>query len=235
MTKYFAALLLTLVSHYTLAVGQGDIAPSWTGTDLITGETVTFPDVLNGKPAVVLFWATWCPYCKAFMPRAAEIQAQYAEQGVQIISLNHKERGYGDAAAYARSLGFPLIAIADADSIGDAWGIDFIPGLMVIAADGTVAYRRRSTSLPAGQKVSQMWAAEVRASLDKLLRSNAADSIAGGKIAEDMDQRGCIAARGEAWCERTQRCENAAELAASRDFTNTRAAFKAYCDSAAER
>jgi thiol-disulfide isomerase/thioredoxin len=169
MKRYLAAALLMLVASQTLAVNQGDVAPAWRGKDLITGDTVVFPEVLDGKPAVILFWATWCPYCKAFMPRAAEIQAEYAEAGVKIIGLNHKERGFGDAGAYAKSLGFPMIAIADADASGDAWAIDFIPGLLVVDGDGNIAYRRRSTNLPAGGKVSQLWAGEVRAVLDKLI------------------------------------------------------------------
>ena len=169
MKNFVISVLMALVASAAFAVDQGDVAPAWSGTDLISGDTVEFPAVLEGKPAVILFWATWCPYCKAFMPRAAEIQAEYADSGVQIISLNHKERGYGDAAAYAKSLGFPLIAIADADAIGDAWRIDFIPGLLVVDGDGNIAYRRRSTNLPAGKKISEIWANEVRAVLDELL------------------------------------------------------------------
>lgn len=170
MKHFLSALILTLATSYAFAVNQGDVAPPWSGTDLITGKTVEFPEVLNGKPAVILFWATWCPYCKAFMPRAAEIQAEYAEAGVQIIGLNHKERGYGDPAAYAKSLGFPMVAIADADSIGDAWSIDFIPGLLIVDGGGNIVYRRRSTNLPAGRKVSELWAGEVRAVLDQMLK-----------------------------------------------------------------
>ncbi|MDA8961999.1 TlpA family protein disulfide reductase [Congregibacter sp.] len=169
MKRLLTAALLVLSVTPVFAVNQGDVAPPWSGKDLITGDIVAFPEVLNGKPAVILFWATWCPYCKAFMPRAAEIQSEYAEAGVKIIGLNHKERGYGDAEAYAKSLGFPLVAIADADAIGDAWAIDFIPGLLVVDGEGKIAYRRRSTNMPAGQKVSQIWASEVRAVLDELL------------------------------------------------------------------
>lgn len=169
MKNFLTAALLMLITSSAFAVNQGDVAPPWSGTDLITGQTVSFPEVLDGKPAVILFWATWCPYCKAFMPRAAEIQAEYEDAGVQIIGLNHKERGYGDPAAYAKSLGFPMVAIANADAIGDAWSIDFIPGLLIVDGEGNVVYRRRSTDLPAGKKVSEIWASELRAVLDKML------------------------------------------------------------------
>ena len=45
---------------------------------------------------------------------------------------------------------------------------EFIPGLMVIAADGTVAYRRAWTDLPAGERVASFWSRQVRRALDEL-------------------------------------------------------------------
>lgn len=148
---------------------MGDTAPAWSGVDLISGEPVEFPAVLEEKPALVLFWATWCPYCKAFMPYAKQIQADYADRGLKVVTFNHKERGAGDPAAYAKSLGFPMVAVADADSIGDAYDVDFIPGLMVVDGNAKIVYRRKSTDLPAGKTVGELWDGEVRAALDELL------------------------------------------------------------------
>ncbi len=165
-----AACLVLPLALPALAVVPGDIAPPWSGVDLISEQEYSFPEVLDDKPAVLIFWATWCPYCKAFMPYAEKIQRDYAEQGVQIITFNTKERGRGDPEAYARSLGYPLIAIGEADAIGDDYDIPFIPGLLVVDGDGVIAYRRRSTNLPAGRTVSQQWDAEVRAVLDELTR-----------------------------------------------------------------
>ena len=171
-----AAIVLAFTLAVTTApavaadrLDEGDTAPAWTGVDLISGDTVEFPAVLDDRPALILFWATWCPYCKAFMPYAEGIQADYADRGLQVVTFNHKERGAGDAAAYAKSLGFPMIAIADADSIGDLYDVDFIPGLMVVDGDAKIVYRRKSTNLPAGKTVAEQWDSEVRAVLDGLL------------------------------------------------------------------
>ena len=71
MKNFVISVLMALVASAASAVDQGDVAPAWSGSDLISGDTVEFPAVLKGKPAVILFWATWCPYCKEFMPRAA--------------------------------------------------------------------------------------------------------------------------------------------------------------------
>ena len=153
-----------------VAVDKGDVAPGWVGVELTDGQAVEFPAVLAGKPAVLVFWATWCPYCKAFMPFAKDIQKDYASWGVKIVTFNAKERGKGDPKAYVESLGFPMVAIADADSIAEAYDVKFIPGLMVTDGDGLVTYRRGWTDLPAGSKVAAFWDGEVRAALDQLLK-----------------------------------------------------------------
>ncbi len=167
--KSICALLLVMLATPLFAVGPGDTAPSFTGTDIATQSQIEFPEVLGGKPAVLVFWATWCPYCKAFMPYVKGIEADYREQGVQIITFNTKERGRGDPAAYVASLDFPFIAIEAADAIGDSYDIPFIPGLLVVDGDGEVVYRRRSTDLPAGRTVSQQWDIEVREVLNELV------------------------------------------------------------------
>lgn len=168
-TRLLAALWLCLFTASVTGVDFGDKAPAWSGIDLLNGAQVEFPAVLADKPAVLLFWATWCPYCKAFMPYVREIQAEYAAHGVQIISFNALERGIGDPKAYVESLGFPLIAIADADRIAEDYDVRFIPGLLITDAEGTIVYRRKSTDLPAGKTVSEQWADELRAVLDILV------------------------------------------------------------------
>ncbi|QDV72214.1 TlpA disulfide reductase family protein [Botrimarina mediterranea] len=43
------------------------------------------------KVYVVEFWATWCPPCVASMPHLAELQKQYADKGVTIISVSDED------------------------------------------------------------------------------------------------------------------------------------------------
>ena len=168
-TKLIAIILLCSLTTLALGVTKGDEAPPWTGTDLVDGSLVEFPTILNDRPAVLVFWATWCPYCKAFMPYVKKIQSDYAQYGVQIVSFNAKERGIGDPKAYVETLEFPIVAIAEADGIAERYNIQFIPGLMVVRGDGVIAYRRKSTDLPAGKTVSQQWDEEVRGVLDGLV------------------------------------------------------------------
>ena len=151
------------------AVDKGDPAPAWQARDF-AGHAVSFPAVAEGKPTVVVFWATWCPYCRAFMPYLKNIQADYAKHGVKVVAINAKEDGRGDPKAYVQALGFTPIAVADGDEIAKAYGIQYIPGLLIVDGKGMVAYRRPWTDLPAGQTVAELWDAQVRTALDGLVR-----------------------------------------------------------------
>lgn len=162
------ALALLAWTAAAWAVEAGDPAPAWIGND-VHGEPVTFPAVAGGKPAVVVFWATWCPYCKAFMPYLEAIQRDYAADGVQIIAINALERGIGDPEAYLEGLGFPVLGILEGDDIAVAYDVQFIPGLMVVDGAGLVSYRRASTDLPPGRTLAEFWAREVREALDLAL------------------------------------------------------------------
>ncbi len=158
------------------SVATGSEAPPWSGSDLLTGSRIDFPDVLDGKPAVMLFWATWCPYCKVFMPYAKKIQDDYLAYGVQTLSFNAKERGEGNPKAYIESLDFPHVSIADADAIAAKYDVKFVPGLMVVNGAGRVIYRRGWTELPPGESVAQQWDSEVRKALDTELGLAASNS-----------------------------------------------------------
>jgi thiol-disulfide isomerase/thioredoxin len=167
-----AALCALLVfSSLASAVEAGDVAPRWRGTDY-EGRTVEFPAVTNGKPALLVFWATWCPYCKVFMPYVKRIAQDYAEHGVQVIAINAKEdaRGNpGNPRTYFEELDFSPIAILDGDAIAADYGIQYIPGVLIVDGEGRIAWRRPSTDLPAGRAVAELWDGMVRAELDKVL------------------------------------------------------------------
>ena len=150
------------------ALDAGDRAPSWTATTF-AGDTVRFPELLDGKPTVVVFWATWCSYCRAFMPYLRGIHATYGAERINILTINAKEDGTGDPAAYVADLGFPTIAVRDGDPIAAAYDVEYIPGLMIVDGDGMVAYRRAWTELPAGETVANLWSVQLRLALDSLL------------------------------------------------------------------
>lgn len=151
-------------------LGQGDPAPPFRATTF-DGSAVQFPELLDGKPTVVVFWATWCSYCRAFMPELRAIHDDYGAERINILTINAHEEGSEDPAAYIADLGFPTIAVRDGDAIAAAYDVEYIPGLMIVGSDGIIAYRRAWTDLPAGPIVANAWAIQLRMNLDRLLAS----------------------------------------------------------------
>jgi hypothetical protein len=84
---------------------------------------------------------------------------------------NAKEDGREDPRTYLRGLGFAPIAVANGDAIAAAYGVQYIPGLLIVDGAGRIAYRRPWTDLPAGRTVAELWDQQVRTALNALIRS----------------------------------------------------------------
>lgn len=161
----FVALCLL---NPTFAADSGDPSLAWTGTDF-SGAEVVFPQVLQGKPTVLVFWATWCPYCQALMPYLGEIQKEYGEGKINILAIDVFEDGEMDPAVYVKELGFPMITVANGEPIAEMYSVFGTPGLMILDGDGNRVWKRESTDLPAGKTVAEFWAGQIRTQLDLLL------------------------------------------------------------------
>lgn len=157
------AVSLTTVSAD--AAVEGDSAPDWSLRS-INNTYVSFPRVADGKPAIILFWATWCPYCRALMPQLEQIRNEYEARGVKVLAINIKEDG--DAAAFAAEHDFDFVYLLNGDAIAERYFVRFTPGLFIVDGNGKVVFRRKPTEMPPGSKVAEYWAGRVRTELEAL-------------------------------------------------------------------
>jgi thiol-disulfide isomerase/thioredoxin len=63
----------------------GTDAPDVTLEDL-DGNEVRLMDVVDGRPALIEFWASWCEQCEALQPTLDEVQTRFGDQ-VQIVAV----------------------------------------------------------------------------------------------------------------------------------------------------
>ncbi len=166
-------LLLVSVTPAVPAVEAGDKAPAWRGTDL-AGHVVNFPGTSGEQTTVLVFWATWCNYCRAFMPYLATIQQEYGDRQVSVLAVNAKEdadaEGAEDPRTYMGRNDYGLVAVLNGDAIARAYDVEYIPGLFVVDANGMIIYRRGWTELPAGREVAKLWDEQVRSTLDAIFK-----------------------------------------------------------------
>ena len=143
-------------------------APAWT-LETDDGDEVSFPQDMQGEAGILLFWATWCPYCKAVMPYLDKIVDDYAEHGVEVFAIDFKDDG--DPVAVMAELGYDFVVLPLGDLVADDYGVFSAPGILVVDSDGMVVYRRGATRAPPGTKIAEVWDKEVREALDRALGS----------------------------------------------------------------
>jgi thiol-disulfide isomerase/thioredoxin len=83
---FFTTLTFSQVESET---GELPLMPQW---QLYNGEgqLVKSSDFL-GKPLVIHFWATWCPYCKKLQPGLDKLYQKYQVDGLQMIAVSIRE------------------------------------------------------------------------------------------------------------------------------------------------
>jgi len=69
----------------SVSLPVGTAAPSAMLQDL-EGNEVDLLRLVDGRPALIEFWATWCEQCEALQPQIDRIQATYGDQ-VQVVAV----------------------------------------------------------------------------------------------------------------------------------------------------
>lgn len=127
--------MLLLFPLWAGSVDPGDRAPKWRMKD-VSGGALRFPRDIGDKTSVVLFWASWCPYCKALMPRLAGIQAELGREELPVLALQLELPE--DARGASIPDGFRVFE--DAWDAAEDYGVSVLPGLFVVS-DGRILYR----------------------------------------------------------------------------------------------
>ena len=95
----------------------------------------------GGKVVVLHFWATWCPYCRAEIPKLLRIHRELAARGVTILAVGVDEN-VGQLRQFVASSRLPYAVIADAEAnfaLAQDYEIVGIPATYVIGRDGRLA------------------------------------------------------------------------------------------------
>ncbi|MGE3182715.1 MAG: redoxin domain-containing protein [Phycisphaerae bacterium] len=107
---FAVAMAATLCAEPSLKVG--DAAPKLTIDKWLKGEPVS--SLESGKVYVVEFWATWCGPCIAQMPHMTQMQKDFKDKGVTLISVtsedprNSLEKAEAMVKAKSDSMGYTV-------------------------------------------------------------------------------------------------------------------------------
>lgn len=144
----------------TTLINAGDMAPDFT-VKMLDGSEVTLSK-LQGKPTLLIFWATWCPPCRAELSKLQEHIIDRYGESINVLPISRgEERAKVDEFITKRGYTFAVGLDGD-QSIYQKYATNYIPRCFVIDAKGKVLY--------SGVGYDEKVAAEVEESIDKALR-----------------------------------------------------------------
>jgi thiol-disulfide isomerase/thioredoxin len=118
----------------------GKPLPALTGLDYFKAR----PD-LKGKPAIVEFWATWCPPCRESIPHLNEIYKEYNSKGLQVLGITDEPSQTIRAFIKKMPIDYPVAT--DKRNIAADFGISGIPHAFVVDKAGNVVWEGHPMSL----------------------------------------------------------------------------------------
>ena len=154
---FWAVLLLIGVSAEMKAQSQQSDFDAKYATELIKPGTVApdfkmkTPDGKNfqfskwakGKTVVLDFWASWCPDCRKDAPEVVRLYQEYRQKGIEFLGISMDT----DVEAWKKAIEkfgieYPQVSelkkFKETD-IAKAYGVKWIPSMVVVGADGKVA------------------------------------------------------------------------------------------------
>jgi len=117
------------------------------------GDTIHLPDVRlldgrtvpasqwAGKPLVIEFWASWCPFCALQNPRLQALHDKTRGTTLQVLTISIDKQPQ-DAVAYLKQRGYTFPAAMDSDALRRAFGArKGLPELYVLDGQGRVVQK----------------------------------------------------------------------------------------------
>jgi cytochrome c biogenesis protein CcmG/thiol:disulfide interchange protein DsbE len=142
-TRFWIAGLLLCLAALPAPAQERALAWQGKGAD---GQDIRFDPQHRQRPAILLFWATWCPYCKALMPYLQKVYDAAGKDKLDVYAIDIKDDGDPVAELRERKQTFTLVR--DGDAIADQYGVKGTPGLLLVNAKGDIVYKRTGGDAP---------------------------------------------------------------------------------------
>lgn len=150
--KYIGAVLLPAALAFGVsapAVAQTE--PAVAQTEPVVGQAVTIPAVtllngqtlpeghFKGKPVVIEYWASWCPFCANQNPYLQKLSVLAKKKGLQVLTVSI-DRVPADAKEYMRKNHYTFPVTIETPQLRQAFGKRrVIPQIFVVDAQGKLA------------------------------------------------------------------------------------------------
>ncbi|MEW6981634.1 TlpA family protein disulfide reductase [Colwelliaceae bacterium 6471] len=138
--KYSISVILFIVLSSVLSFNvAAQQAPSFTLHNE-KGEQVSLKDY-QGKPLIIHFWATWCPYCKKLQPGLNKLYQQYHSQGLNLLAISLWEDDGAQPQAELIKRGMSFKTAVNGEKISELYQVRSTPTTLFISKEGKIIWR----------------------------------------------------------------------------------------------
>ncbi len=121
------------------AAGTGTEAPGFVLHSL-SGDKVSLQS-FKGKPVLLNFWATWCPYCRKERAHLNKLYKEYEDKGLVILSVS-TDRSIKKLKKYMDDTPAEFIVLSDREGrVSSSYNIMGLPSSLLINREGIIKYR----------------------------------------------------------------------------------------------
>ena len=112
-------------------------APDWT-LPTEDGKKMSFAD-FKGKPIMLHFWGTWCPYCKKLHPGLEKIRVEYEDKGLVVLGISVNEPIGALPQTELKKRGINFLTLVEGDDVAiEDFEVAGTPTTVFISADGKI-------------------------------------------------------------------------------------------------
>lgn len=142
LSSFFILLLWTIPN----AIAEDfPTAPAWQLTTQ-AGKPISLSDY-QGKPVILHFWATWCPYCKKLQPKLVELEKKYHDSDIKIVSISFNEDDDAKPQDEINHRGYDFITAVKGESVARQYGVRGTPTTFFINRQGQAIYKSSSSDV----------------------------------------------------------------------------------------
>lgn len=96
---------------------------------------------LKGSPAIINFWATWCPPCREEMPSMEKAWLKIKDEGIMLMAISYgEELETVEAFALEYPMSFPVL-LDTVGTTGKSWPVQGLPTTFILDAEGRIVYQ----------------------------------------------------------------------------------------------
>ncbi len=100
-------------------------------------------DLLKDKEVILIFWATWCPHCKAEIPRVVEFYNERKDK-IAVVGINAGE-SKAKVASFAQKTGISYPIVLDpGTSVARLYNVVGVPTIVAVNKNGEIIYSGHS-------------------------------------------------------------------------------------------